>query len=442
MPADTPAASSNVGEAKKIAGRDSSRTTTQRGNAPPDSFSSDSDQGLVSSGRVAISQHPNPKTRKRVRIDDEEDELVLPAKQTRMRTPAMPGLENWEAFTLKALAQRDPEALCALLDASRAENKRRCSQIEHLEAVIEHEKESQKEKRCSLNKEIKVLRKKMEALLKNPTDFGTKKASDDTIKSMWCQLSYRIKNTVSNYFTEWPQEEMIVINGVEYDQHAQSAWADEIMHTRRSIGRRQLWNTLFRDVFSGNEEDCHGEIGGMLARLISKFDPHILLCPQYLQMISKMKSALDLKLERDEGPNDVHPPENLVQDIVKCFQSRVLDDAMNLFEADIRRILWEAWKIHSATMTSKAIFIMQWSEDGDGNNDCDYDPDTMEFLDSSDATGASERTVRVVESPVLWKIGNGDGENFDSTMVVCKHCVFPGWEKEESGTCTVDESSP
>lgn len=113
---------------------------------------------------------------------------------------------------------------------------------------------------------------------------------------------------------------------------------------------------------------------------------------------------------------------------------------MNLFAVELEKIFQSAWEIHTAIMTSKAIFIIQWAEDGDGNSYCPYDPETMDLPVYDDNTIGPERIVGIIESPVLWKVGNEDGENFDSAMVLCKHCVFPGEDKEESGTSTLDES--
>ncbi|EHK15659.1 uncharacterized protein TRIVIDRAFT_228685 [Trichoderma virens Gv29-8] len=349
---------------------------------------------------MAISKRPNTNGRKRIRSEDEEDELAWSVRQTRTRTSAMPGLENWEAFAMRQLAERDPEVICAMLDATRAEIRQRCNKIKFLEAKIEHVKKTEEEKRCKLDDEIGALRNEMHNLLLEKTeDFGTTKTSDDTIKSMWWKLSYKIKNIVSNYFTEWPQGETIAINDIEDDQHEQITPADHIA------------------------------------------DPHNLPSPQYLQMISKMKSALDLDLEKEGVLSNRVNLEKLIERTVVHFGNLVADKKTHEFEEEMRKIFSDAWKIHTATITSKAIFIMQWSKDDGSNDDCPYNPETMEFFDGDVTTSASARTIQVVESPILWKIGNGDGENFDSYMILCKHCVFLGENKDEPSTCTLDESS-
>lgn len=236
----------------------------------------------MNSGQVAIGQGPNTRTRKRNRVkDEEEDELASPMKYTRMHTSATPGVENWQAFTLCQLAKSDPESVCDLLDGNRAIIERQRITIKSLEAKIEQEKKSyeaeikqekklHEENRRILDNRIKALTCEMEKLLlQNMEDFGTKKVSDDTIKSMWGQLSYKIKNTVSNYFTEWPQDETISINGIECTVSTQSKSDDQILAVRDSIKRRQLWGNLFFNIFGALSHYHLGHVGGSMARLIT-----------------------------------------------------------------------------------------------------------------------------------------------------------------------------
>ncbi|KAL7909219.1 hypothetical protein GGI35DRAFT_493221 [Trichoderma velutinum] len=413
------------------------------------------DQKLVNSGQVAINQDPNPRTRKRNRAkDEEEDELALQTKYNRKQTPAMPGLENWEAFTLCKLAKSDPASVCNLLDGYRNEIERQRIRIKSLqaeikkekkshEAEIKQEKRSREEDRCILNNRIKTLKVDMEKLLlQNVEDFGTKKASDDTIKSMWLQISYKIKNTVSNYFTEWPQYETISINGIEYDRPVQSTSASRIFAVRDSLKRRQLWGHLYCSIFAALRRYYLGDIGGSMARVIADLDPYKLPSPQYLQIISKIKSTLDPDLEREADPGSNTKLVEMMQSTVFDFKDIVADKKLYEFEEDLKIIFSEAWKLYIAMMTSKAIFIMQWLRgDEDKVTNYSYDPETMELSDINDPSGAPESVVGVVESPVLWKIGNGDGENFDSATVLCKHCVFQWEDGNKSSTSSWDESS-
>lgn len=155
-------------------------------------------------------------------------------------------------------------------------------------------------------------------------------------------------------------------------------------------------------------------------------DPANLPMSRYLQMISKVKSALDLDLERQADSGSKYKLEEMIQDTVIHFKDIVADKKQHGFEEDLKKIFSDAWDIYTAMMMSKAIFIIQWRT-GDGVNDYHYDSETMELSGIIDPNDAPERVVGVIESPVLWKVGNGDGENFDSTTVLYKHVVFQ-WE--------------
>ncbi|KKP07553.1 hypothetical protein THAR02_00349 [Trichoderma harzianum] len=335
-----------------------------------------------------------------------------------------------------------------------AEIERQRIKIKSLEAEIKrekksHEKEIKQEKKSHeencriLGDRINTLHNDMEKLLlQNMVDFGIKKASDDTIKGMWWQLSYKIKNTVSNYFTERPQDETISVGGIEYHIPAKPTPAGRILAVRDSLKRRQLWGILFCNIFAARTRCQLGYIGASMARLIAHLDPYKLPSPQYLQMISKIKSALDPDLEQEADPKSHSKRVEMIQNTVHHFKDIVADKMLNEFEEDLKSMFLDAWKLYTAMMTSKAIFIIQWHQSDDGINNHRYDPETMELSVGVDASDdASEHTFAVIESPALWKIGNGDGENFDSSMVICKHSVFVWDGKSEPSTSAWDESS-
>lgn len=254
-----------------MAAYNTSQTEIHEQNVPQNANSHIYNQELANSGQMAISQHLISCAGKRIRGGDEEaDELASPTKYSRMCTSAMPGVENWEAFTLCQLAQRDPQVVCDLLDANKADLKRHQIKIKSLEAQIEREAKAYEEKCYTLRNKMKTLRiENQKLLLRNREDFGTKKASDDTIKSKWWQLSYKIKNIVSYHFTEWPQDDTISIKRIEYDRHAQSISAGQLFAVRDSIKRRHLWHSLFCQIFDGLNYSYFGDISRPIACLIA-----------------------------------------------------------------------------------------------------------------------------------------------------------------------------
>lgn len=92
-----------------------------------------------------------------------------------------------------------------------------------------------------------------------------------------------------------------------------------------------------------------------------------------------------------------------------------------MFKRDVEEAIKQAVNIHFAMMRSKAIFVVRWTGSKYGNGE--YDPESMiSSQDGIDATPSSY-AVDIIESPAVWKIGNADGENFDSVMVLCKSAV-------------------
>lgn len=159
-------------------------------------------------------------------------------------------------------------------------------------------------------------------------------------------------------------------------------------------------------------------------------------------MISTIKSALDPDLEREADPETYAKKVEIIQNTIVHFKDIVADKNLHEFEDDLKMIFSDAWDIYTAMMTSKAIFAVQWPQNDNGEvNDYPYDPKTLDTSDIIDPSDAPEHIVGVIESPVLWKIGNGDGENFDSTTVICKHSVFQWNDRSEPSTSTWDESS-
>lgn len=153
-------------------------------------------------------------------------------------------------------------------------------------------------------------------------------------------------------------------------------------------------------------------------------------------MISRIKSAFDPDLEKERVSDSDAKLKELIRCTVSHFQDLVPDEMANSYKEGIREIFSDALNIQTTTMASKAIFIVNWPKNGDGENgngknDCTYDPATMEFFEPDIDTAVSHRTVELVESPALWKIGNEDGENFDSSMILYKHWVFPGQKKDD-----------
>lgn len=82
-------------------------------------------------------------------------------------------------------------------------------------------------------------------------------------------------------------------------------------------------------------------------------------------------------------------------------------------------------------MKSKAIFLVQWIGEYDGKELVPFDQTKMSSLQYGDEFDASNSFVKFVEAPGLVKIGNADGEQFDTQMVLCESQVIVGKHDDE-----------
>lgn len=90
---------------------------------------------------------------------------------------------------------------------------------------------------------------------------------------------------------------------------------------------------------------------------------------------------------------------------------------------DLRAIIGKALELDNMFMTSKAIFRIVWRTSP-------LEPGEEQYYDSEvmDAEAyikplTSDSVIDFFISPILIKIGNADGENFDSRMILAKALV-------------------
>lgn len=136
-------------------------------------------------------------------------------------------------------------------------------------------------------------------------------------------------------------------------------------------------------------------------------------------MISNMKSVCDPNIKQNGDAAEDSKPHQAVKDAVIYLGKYLHSEQSEMFKRDVGEVFKQAAKIHFAMMRSKAIFVVKWPE-GDAS---EYDPHTMTSLQSGIDVTSSSYVVQEIECPIVWKIGNADGENFNSVMVLCKSVV-------------------
>lgn len=142
-----------------------------------------------------------------------------------------------------------------------------------------------------------------------------------------------------------------------------------------------------------------------------------------------MKSAFDPNIEENRRLSEDSEQNQAISDAMKCFKGDIPHEQKEEFKRDVGEIIKQAANLHFDMMRSKAIFVVKWTGNDNEQDGCKYDPETMmSFQDEIDTTSSSY-VVDAIESPAVWKIGNADGENFDSVMVLCKSVVVAKEDK-------------
>ncbi|KAF5537427.1 hypothetical protein FMEXI_9883 [Fusarium mexicanum] len=106
---------------------------------------------------------------------------------------------------------------------------------------------------------------------------------------------------------------------------------------------------------------------------------------------------------------------------LKAFLAFPKDKSSSDLFQEMKTIIDTALELDEMLMNSKAIFTICRPE-GDGSKNQRFDATEMEaFIQGKDLS--SKTVVEFAISPMLIKMGNADGCNYDSRMVVCKSLV-------------------
>ncbi|EXA52289.1 hypothetical protein FOVG_00634 [Fusarium oxysporum f. sp. pisi HDV247] len=109
-------------------------------------------------------------------------------------------------------------------------------------------------------------------------------------------------------------------------------------------------------------------------------------------------------------------------DRLKLFCNITADKSGADFHQEMKAILEAALDLDEMLMSSKAIFLVRWPQDGQSKTLQRFDANQMESLAHTNEL-SSKTIVRFFISPMLIKIGNADGCNYDSEMTLCKATV-------------------
>ncbi|RFU72727.1 hypothetical protein TARUN_9530 [Trichoderma arundinaceum] len=293
------------------------------------------------------------------------------------------------------------------LEAIRSENEGLKIRIEVLEMRLEQAQQaqtqlevSQSQKVASLQNECKKWRIQLAQTIDEHRQDSSNyvKVPDSDIVGMWMKLAYNIRDLISQCFTEQPPDQSKILEQVmtKLEKRVPSS-SYGIASLRIGILRRAIWIALIRGVFSGK-----------------------------WHMKSKAIASLG-----DETKTNEEALGELIDKVGSFLRAFIPAKMMESFKIKMGELIRAAADLHTTMMKSKAIFLVQWIGDGDGEHPSPYKPSAMESLQDNIETDASNYFVEFVEAPALVKVGTADGEDFDLSMILCKSAVILR-EKDDS----------
>ncbi|KAL6834057.1 hypothetical protein J3E69DRAFT_376945 [Trichoderma sp. SZMC 28015] len=390
-------------------------------------------QEPMSSEQQASDRRVVIKTGKRSHGND-ESEPTKPAKRGRKPT-ANTEIKKFEKDAF-ALAERFSSKMMDL-ETTRSENQDLQVQIKALKSELERAQQAQQQSEASFNQKITQLKNDSQkwrcdlasALEAAKKDSGKYiKVSDSEIKQNWMTLSFNIRGLVTHYLTEMPSDQITVLESQVIDYMLLTP--RDISALRTNILRRAIWNILDLAIFSGNRSVWHGDIGSTLTQFLSKKNNEHMDDPQYLATISQIKfrAAADLNEKFRLNKKAMDEVVNTATMELRRFLPGPKKDR---FKVEIKKLIAKTAELHSIMMKSKAIFLVQWIGEYDGKELVPFDQTKMSSLQYGDEFDASNSFVKFVEAPGLVKIGNADGEQFDTQMVLCESQVILGKHDDE-----------
>ncbi|KAL7927676.1 hypothetical protein ACQKWADRAFT_325164 [Trichoderma austrokoningii] len=288
---------------------------------------------------------------------------------------------------------------------------------------------SQQSEITLLESECSKLRRYLEAAIDAAKQDPGKhtKVSDSDITTKWGQLSFNIRNLVSQCLIRRPINECDEIERLlkRMKRLLPLSYCD-VVSLRVAVLRRTIWFTIILSVFSGTRPVWYGEADQTLTQIVPMEGRRCICKPRSLKMLSVMKFRAMADL--NEVPQLDEQARGAIISMVKFTKSMlskfIPDSMMEVFEVNMEMLLMNEIDLHTMMMNSKALFFQRWLGDDNGTDFALYNRETMESMQSDVDTQTSRYLVELVEAPALFKYGNADGENFESHMILWKSSVI------------------
>ncbi|KAH8737365.1 hypothetical protein BGZ61DRAFT_525510 [Ilyonectria robusta] len=262
----------------------------------------------------------------------------------------------------------------------------------------------------------------------------SRKATDDTVQSKWKQLDYNIRSLAHYLAASLPKQIMGSLSKAKF-RRLHPSWRKflEDDDFREPFLECYLWHVVTNQVFDasgnihGGQSDIPRSIKStqkkMMARAV-KSEHHASLY-QRLARWRAQGSALfeELRDSNEKQLNDVISAETRLLRPFWSEKPGSSDRSEVKTWDEMKGILEGALELDRLLMGSKAIFKACWENSMRKTaNPLRYNPHKMDVVASNHPISARSQ-VTFFTSPVLFKVGNADGQNYDKVAVLVKASV-------------------
>ncbi|RGP77336.1 hypothetical protein FLONG3_4571 [Fusarium longipes] len=259
---------------------------------------------------------------------------------------------------------------------------------------------------------------------------GAVKVSDDAIRSKWKQLDYNVRamaGALAKCQTKRPTDE---VNKARFESITPAG--PNLLDNddyKELIITAYLWVLVDQEIFqNGNKFWGGGFIQGLknirkhLVGIAPESDRPSRSGPT-MRHVAKWTAQGTGLLIHFHG-RDRKAPSKLASNALDR-----LEDVCNIaadvsgtdFLQEMKSIMENALDIDEMLMGSMAIFSILWPSTGKQKN-LRYDADGMEVVAHTGELSPNTAVAFII-SPLLLKMGNADGRNYDSEMILCKASV-------------------
>ncbi|KAF5239947.1 hypothetical protein FANTH_9731 [Fusarium anthophilum] len=292
---------------------------------------------------------------------------------------------------------------------------------QHLQLKLEHEilKKQLQEANAKVGETVKE-RDELRRLADGVNWTGSVKISDQEIRSKWKQLQYNIRSLASvlaKCETKVPSNK---VTRARFDEVSR-AWQELLVvddYKNFLIGA-YIW-TIVETVFTTGRGFCLGGHNIDLKAMRAAFLGQLRLSTWHMIWFAQGTALFGHFFGRDQ--NAFRREARLEVERLKLFCNIAADKSGTDFQQEMKAILEAALDLDEMLMSSRAIFLVRWPQGGQSKTLPRFDAYRMESLAHTNEP-SSKAIVKFLISPVLIKIGNADGCNYDSEMILCKATV-------------------